>query len=80
VGKGLTYLVAKDPNSGSEKTKKASALGVKVVGVDDMWAILGKPVAVTPVAAPVVARAPKKAPAPKPTAEDIFAMFGDAED
>jgi NAD-dependent DNA ligase len=32
VKPGLTYLVAKDPNSASSKTQKAKALGVKIVG------------------------------------------------
>ena len=31
VGKGLTYLVTNDPNSGSSKNEKAKKLGVKVI-------------------------------------------------
>ena len=40
VGKGLTYLVAKDPKSTSGKAKKARDLGVHVIGVVDMEAML----------------------------------------
>lgn len=40
VGRGLTYLVAKDPHSGSEKLKKAVSLGVKVIGIDEAWGIV----------------------------------------
>jgi DNA ligase (NAD+) len=40
VGKGLTYLVAKDPNSGSGKLQKAQKDGTLVVSIDDMWAIV----------------------------------------
>lgn len=68
VGKGLTYLVAKDPTSGSEKTKKAASMGVQVIGVDDMWVILGRPkgvvsaiVAALPTPTPAV-RNPANAP------------------
>ena len=42
VGKGLTFLVAKDPTGVSGKLDKARAMGVKVVGVDEMWGLLGK--------------------------------------
>jgi DNA ligase (NAD+) len=41
VGKGLTFLVTKDPSSTSGKAEKARALGVQVVGVTDMWSMLG---------------------------------------
>ena len=40
VGKGLTYLVAKDPSSTSGKAKKARDYGVSVIGVDDVKAML----------------------------------------
>lgn len=40
VGKGLTYLVAKDPNSGSGKLQKAQKDGTVVVSIDEMWAIV----------------------------------------
>lgn len=42
VGAGLTYLVQKDRNSVSEKSKKALSHGVKVISIDDMWNILRK--------------------------------------
>jgi NAD-dependent DNA ligase len=38
VGKGLTYLVAKDPNGASGKLDKARGLGVIVLSPQDMWA------------------------------------------
>lgn len=41
VGKGLTYLVAKDPSGTSGKLAAARANGTKVVAVEEMWAILG---------------------------------------
>lgn len=41
VGKGLTYLVVKDPSSTSGKPEKARQLGVKVIGIDEMRTILG---------------------------------------
>jgi DNA ligase (NAD+) len=34
VGKGLTYLIALDPNSGSGKAEKAKQYGTKVIGID----------------------------------------------
>jgi DNA ligase (NAD+) len=40
VKSGLTYLVAKDPNSGSSKNVKAQGLGVKVVGPNQIMDIL----------------------------------------
>lgn len=40
VGAGLTYLVQKERNSVSEKSKKATSLGTKVISIDDMWEIL----------------------------------------
>jgi NAD-dependent DNA ligase len=40
VGKGLTYLVAKDPKSGSDKIKKAQALGVQILGLADAQAMI----------------------------------------
>jgi DNA ligase (NAD+) len=40
VGKGLTYLVAKDANSGSSKLQKARDLGVTVLSPNDMRALL----------------------------------------
>jgi DNA ligase (NAD+) len=40
VGKGLTYLVSKDPSSNSGKAKKANDLGVKVIGIPELEALL----------------------------------------
>jgi DNA ligase (NAD+) len=40
VGKGLTYLVAKDAGSGSSKLQKAQSLGVVVLTPDEMRAML----------------------------------------
>lgn len=40
VGKGLTYLVAKDAGSGSSKMQKAQSLGVIVLTPDEMRAML----------------------------------------
>lgn len=40
VGKGLTYLVAKDPNAGSSKLQKARAQGTKVIGLEDARGLL----------------------------------------
>jgi DNA ligase (NAD+) len=40
VGKGLTYLVAKDAGSGSAKLQKAQSLGVIVLTPDEMRAML----------------------------------------
>jgi DNA ligase (NAD+) len=40
VAKGLTYLVTKDPSSTSGKAQKARELGVKIVGVQEMWNII----------------------------------------
>jgi DNA ligase (NAD+) len=42
VGKGLTYLVQKDPSSSSEKSKKAQSLGTAILSVEDMWKLLGR--------------------------------------
>lgn len=42
VSKGLTYLVTKDPSSTSGKAEKARAYGTQIVGVDEMWKLLGK--------------------------------------
>lgn len=39
--KGLTYLVALDPKGHSTKLDAARKAGTNVIGVDDMWAILG---------------------------------------
>ena len=41
VGKGLTVLVARDPNSTSGKAQKARQYGTEVIGVDEMWQRLG---------------------------------------
>jgi DNA ligase (NAD+) len=41
VSKNTTILVAKDPTSTSGKAKKARALGLDIVGPDEMWARLG---------------------------------------
>lgn len=35
VGKGLTYLIQKDPNSLSEKTRKAMSYGTTIIGLDE---------------------------------------------
>jgi DNA ligase (NAD+) len=40
VGKGLTYLIAKDPKSTSGKAKKARAQGTQVIGMSDLEAML----------------------------------------
>jgi NAD-dependent DNA ligase len=40
VKAGLTYLVAKDPGSGSSKMVKAQSLGVKVIGPNEVLALL----------------------------------------
>jgi NAD-dependent DNA ligase len=51
VSKTLTYLVALDPASASGKAQQAreyqqKGLPVQIVGIDDMWTILGgKPTA-----------------------------------
>lgn len=41
VSKGLTYLVTSDPNSTSGKAQKARDYGTTIIGVDDMWKLLG---------------------------------------
>lgn len=41
VGKGLTYLVAKDPNGTSEKLKKARAFGTQVVSEEEIRKVIG---------------------------------------
>jgi len=40
VGRGLSFLVAKDPHSGSGKAQKARDLSIPVVSIDQMWEIL----------------------------------------
>ena len=40
VGKGLTYLVQKDPAAVSEKSKKALSYGVEIVSIEEMWDML----------------------------------------
>lgn len=40
VGRGLTYLVAKDPNGASGKLDKARGLGVIVLSQREMWDII----------------------------------------
>jgi DNA ligase (NAD+) len=40
VGQGLTYLVQKDANSKSEKTKKALSYGTKIIDCNDAWNIV----------------------------------------
>jgi len=42
VSKDLTILVAKDPNSGSGKAQQAAKYGTEVIGIDEMWKLLGK--------------------------------------
>lgn len=41
VGRDLSYLVAKDPTSTSGKAQKARDLGIQVIGIEDMWNLLG---------------------------------------
>lgn len=41
VGKNLSVLVCKDPNSNSDKMKKARGYGVEVIGIDEAWARFG---------------------------------------
>ena len=41
VSKGLTYLVTADPNSTSGKAQKARSYGTAIVGISDMWTLLG---------------------------------------
>lgn len=79
VGKGLTYLVSKDPHSASEKSKKATSLGVHVIGIDDMWALLGRAPAAPPQAVPFDPKRTKAAPAPAATSPKVDALdlFGD---
>lgn len=40
VGKGLTYLVALDPTSGSSKVEKAKKYGTQVIGVEEARALV----------------------------------------
>lgn len=40
VGRGLTYLVAKDKFSTSGKNKKALEIGSRILDIDEMWAII----------------------------------------
>jgi DNA polymerase-3 subunit epsilon len=40
VSSKTTHLVTADPHSTSGKAEKARALGVKVVGLDEMWTML----------------------------------------
>lgn len=42
VGKGLSYLVAKDPKGSSGKLTTARANGTKVVSIEEMWRLLGR--------------------------------------
>jgi DNA ligase (NAD+) len=42
VSRGLTYLVAKDANSGSAKLQKARDLGVIVLSPADMTSLIAK--------------------------------------
>lgn len=41
VSKNTSILVAKDPSSGSGKAQKANQLGVRVLGIQEMWTLLG---------------------------------------
>lgn len=70
VGAGLTYLVAKDPGSTSGKAQKAKTLGITVVGIDEMWALLGGKQATQPKAAPVPVVVPE-------SRDGVFDLFGD---
>jgi len=42
VSKKLDYLILKDPSSTSAKAKKARRYGIEILGIDDMWALLGR--------------------------------------
>lgn len=39
VGRGLTYLVCKDPSSGSDKIKKATSYGTKILSVEEAYSL-----------------------------------------
>ena len=41
VSKGLDFLVTRDPSSQSGKAQKARSYGTKLVGIDEMWDMLG---------------------------------------
>ena len=41
ASKTLTYLVAKDPSGGSSKLEAARKNGTEVLGIEDMWVLLG---------------------------------------
>ena len=41
MAKGLSYLVTNDPASGSEKSRKAAALGVEVIDERAFLAMIG---------------------------------------
>ena len=43
VSKGLAYLVTSDPNSTSGKAQKAREYGTRILGVQEMWSMLGRP-------------------------------------
>lgn len=68
VGKGLTFLVAKEKHSGSAKLQKAVSLGVQLVSVEEMWALLGRP------SKPVGVKSPPQIPnqAKAPSVLDLF--------
>lgn len=79
VGKGLTYLVQKDASSQSTKSQKALSLGVEVIGIDDMWAILGRGPGGGAGTMPVIATAARtqrkvQAPAAPPVAAPVNAL------
>jgi len=42
VKSGLTYLVQADPDSVSDKSKKANKLGVSIISEDKLWEMIGK--------------------------------------
>lgn len=81
VGAGLTYLVQRDAGSQSGKSQKAKQLGVRVVDLDGMWAILGRPqggsqpVQLTAARAPRSTAAVAQAPTPPPQ-NGILDLFG----
>lgn len=86
VGKGLTYLVQKDKDSQSGKSQKAKDLGVEVVGVDDMWALVGH-VQGAPAGTTSITTAPRKqaavrraSPAPADDSGGIFDLFGGGDE
>ena len=42
VTKGLSYLVTNDPESGSDKNRKARAFGIPVIGEEEFLSLVGR--------------------------------------